>query len=491
MSQPYGLDDPSVITNEHQIPPPQPPPLFNTVDLLHQENKQDEMFHNTEEQQHFRMSEVQDLTIFEITVSNPEKKGDGMTAYTCYSVNTKLETLPSKYRQVSVPRRYRDFVWLRKKLVSRGDGWLVPPLPAKAIIGRFSPVFVDSRRRGLELFLNRLSKHIALSQAPEFKLFLYGSADELMMARTGKPQGSPDAEGDHENEESVAVGAAAAPPPVAAASSNTPTSARSFMSYLSEFSQSTMSGAAALAQSVSNSWVAANNKDREKTKDDITCDSIHSYSEALDKTVGAVHKNVAHLTSTTKDISNAWFEFGFTCNLLGQFETEQDEKQLGVAFAKLGSCADKLSVLFNQQVDSQLIYFQEPFDDFLRSIECVKEMLKARQNSLTSYYIALSNLESKQATLAKYQSKPGKEHKAQAAEQEVMEAQRKVDETLYNLQHITERVFTEMGRFRQEKRVNFKNIMQDYIRMQIEHSRKMQEIWESMLPEVQNFPSQQ
>ncbi len=49
------------------------------------------------------------------------------------------------------------------------------------------------------------------------------------------------------------------------------------------------------------------------------------------------------------EISNAWFEFGFSCTILGQYETEQEEQHIGNAFAKLGNCADRLSVLITQK----------------------------------------------------------------------------------------------------------------------------------------------
>lgn len=97
------------------------------------------------------------------------------------------------------------------------------------------------------------------------------------------------------------------------------------------------------------------------------------------------------------DIANAWFDFGFSCTLLGQFETEQDEQHLGNAFAKLGNCADRLSVLITQKVDTQVVHFQEPFDDFLRQIDAVKEMLKGRTAALVRYQGALTALEGKQA----------------------------------------------------------------------------------------------
>ena len=48
-------------------------------------------------------------------------------------------------------------------------------------------------------------------------------------------------------------------------------------------------------------------------------------------------------------------------------------------------------------------------------------MLKSRDAALLTYHTALSALENKQAALAKYQNKPGKEDRALALESEVVE----------------------------------------------------------------------
>lgn len=68
------------------------------------------------------------------------------------------------------------------------------------------------------------------------------------------------------------------------------------------------------------------------------------------------------------------------------------------------------------------------------------------------------------------------------------QAQRKVDAEKRTLDEITERVFSETARFRKEKKVNFKNAMVDFVRMQIEHAKRVQNAWESILPELEGLP---
>jgi sorting nexin-1/2 len=451
---------------------------MNTVDL-HGEAKGGNLFPDLAERQRAKLPPS--LAVAEgapeVTVSDPEKKGDGMSAYVVYKVNTKLLTADGKLSTTTVVRRYSDFVWLHTQLTNKNTGWLIPPLPEKALVGRFQPMFVDSRRRSLELFLNRLARHRDLAALPEVHQFLYGGP-EFQDLRDGKI----DSEAAAAASAAAAAGgggggaAAAAPAAGGGAEDSVRRAAKGFLDYLGD-----------VASTVTTTLTGQ--REVEKTKDDVTCDGIMAYADLLENSVGTVHKNISALTKRVKEISVAWFDFGFACTLLAQHETENEEKALGAAFAKLGSCADRVSVLLSQQVDSQVIHFEEPFHDFLRVVGAVKAMIQARNAVLHQYHNSLASLESKRATLIKYQGKPGKEAKAMQAEKEVEEAQRLVDAELRQLQLVTQRVFAETARFRREKTADFRNTMADFVRMQIDHAKKTQAAWESILADIEGLPA--
>lgn len=68
-----------------------------------------------------------------------------------------------KIKESSVRRRYSDFEWLRNEL-ERDSKIVVPPLPGKAWKrqlpfrnddGIFEEEFIEERRRGLEVFINK------------------------------------------------------------------------------------------------------------------------------------------------------------------------------------------------------------------------------------------------------------------------------------------------------------------------------------------------
>ena len=53
----------------------------------------------------------------------------------------------------NVVRRYSDFAWLQQQLKDNFAYVIVPPVPGKQATGNLDPAFVESRRYGLEKFL--------------------------------------------------------------------------------------------------------------------------------------------------------------------------------------------------------------------------------------------------------------------------------------------------------------------------------------------------
>mmetsp|Transcript_2452 Transcript_2452/g.5287 ORF Transcript_2452/g.5287 Transcript_2452/m.5287 type:complete len:448 (+) Transcript_2452:127-1470(+) len=111
-----------------------------------------------------------------VTVEQPETTGGTMQRHTTYMVCGVLgET------QFSARKRYSDFEWLRKALVSIFPGVFVPPLPKKQIAGRFEDSFIESRRAGLEEFLQRCFRRppLVAGEIPLLLQFLLASEDAM------------------------------------------------------------------------------------------------------------------------------------------------------------------------------------------------------------------------------------------------------------------------------------------------------------------------
>ena len=101
----------------------------------------------------------------EVHVIDPEKKGDGISSYIVYKVKSSIEHSPGKLTEATVSRRYSDFLWLHEHLFfsTQLSGFLVPPIPDKAVVGRFAEDFVEERRRSLEMFIKRVVAHPIVS----------------------------------------------------------------------------------------------------------------------------------------------------------------------------------------------------------------------------------------------------------------------------------------------------------------------------------------
>lgn len=125
----------------------------------------------------------------EIDVVNPVTTiGVGKKRYTDYEVKMRVSSIPLihppncyravlysffqtnlpvfKVKESSVRRRYSDFEWLRNEL-ERDSKIVVPPLPGKAWRrqmpfrgdnGIFEEDFIEERRKGLEVFINKYVK---------------------------------------------------------------------------------------------------------------------------------------------------------------------------------------------------------------------------------------------------------------------------------------------------------------------------------------------
>lgn len=70
------------------------------------------------------------------------------------------------FGELSVVRRFSDFVWLSEQLAVSCPGAIIPACPDKQSVGRFSPDFIEARRRAMESFLTRVAAHPQLVYSP-------------------------------------------------------------------------------------------------------------------------------------------------------------------------------------------------------------------------------------------------------------------------------------------------------------------------------------
>jgi hypothetical protein len=81
-----------------------------------------------------------------VTVSEPEKHGEGITAYVSFKVSTRTTRETFKESEFFVRRRYNDFLWLQEVLLDSNPFNTAPPLPEKQSLQRMQRFKVSVRR---------------------------------------------------------------------------------------------------------------------------------------------------------------------------------------------------------------------------------------------------------------------------------------------------------------------------------------------------------
>ncbi|XP_060920130.1 sorting nexin-7 [Labrus mixtus] len=141
-----------------------------------------------EEQQQQQQQDAHTKDIF-ITVDNPESHVTAIETFIMYRVLTKTTCSEFDSSEYEVRRRYQDFLWLRSRLEENHPTLIVHPLPEKFVmkgmVERFNDDFIETRRKALHRFLNKISEHPILSYSPHFKVFL--TAQELSSHRKQGP----------------------------------------------------------------------------------------------------------------------------------------------------------------------------------------------------------------------------------------------------------------------------------------------------------------
>jgi len=103
-----------------------------------------------------------------IAIPRSEERRGSFSKYHVYVV----ECDPKPKGVVTVARRYSDFLWLRAQLGKAFSALWIPPLPPKKMFNRFDVDFVESRRKDLERFLNRVEEIPALAESKQMTMFL-------------------------------------------------------------------------------------------------------------------------------------------------------------------------------------------------------------------------------------------------------------------------------------------------------------------------------
>ena len=385
-------------------------------------------------------------------VSDPVQHTDGLNKYTSYRVDVRPMDQSGQQDPVmtmgaysSVLRRYSDFLWLFERLHMERAGAIVPPIPEKQPVGRFSPTFVEERRMQLERFLRRVIVHPELADAQCLDTFL--RADDISFQSAKQAKG---------------VVMAASQANMMQHHAQISPKKDGFKRWFAE-AKTSMTG------------------DLVRSPDDDIFDEIHRYVHGLDNQMRNVSHQATGLVRKGKEIANGLFEFGLAFNLLGQSEADS----LGDALKKMGETADRLSVLSAEQSEKEMAQFEEPLQDYIKMIHAVKLALHRRHEKRLTYSTCLSEVQSKQNQLVKLRAQIGAEGKAYSVEMSLRRAQEACQAAQEDFAAVSQRVLREVDRFKREKAEDMRRTVLDYINLQVDYNKRMEQVWATLIPQLE------
>ncbi|XP_066996933.1 sorting nexin-2 [Anabrus simplex] len=376
----------------------------------------------------------------EVTITEPQKVGEGMGAYVAYKVQTRTNIPLFRKHNFSVMRRFSDFLGLHDKLVEKylRTGRIIPPAPEKSVIGMTkikmsnqaeqgsSAEFVEKRRASLERYLNRTASHPVLSVDPDFREFLEAEI-ELPKA--------------------------------------TNTSALSGAGVMRLFNK--------VGETVNKITYKMDESDpwfEEKTQQ----------VENLDVQLRKLHSSVETLVLHRKDLAVLTSSFARSAAMLSNCE---EHTSLSRALSQLAEVEEKVEALHNEQANADFSILCELLKDYIALIGAIKEVFHERVKVYQNWQHSQQMLNKKREQKAKLEIS-GKPDKGSIAGMEVVEWEAKVERCQEEFDNISKMIKKEMERFEVNRVKDFKAVIIQYLENLMNHQQQLIKYWEAFLPEA-------
>ena len=453
-------------------------------------------------------------------MSDPVQHSEGMNKYTSYRVDVRPPPSPATTTtanpsnpinnnnnqnqttgdvfQNTIPstvlRRYSDFLWLYTRLHKERAGAIIPPLPEKQAVSRFSTSFVEERRRHLETFLQRIAVHPELYDAACFEMFL--KADDVVFQNAKNDANSNVNVNANANANSAMIMSQSINYNSANAggnqynnsnNNNNNNNSNQPYNYNNPMmtSQMQMPSTTIPKKDGIKKWFAETKAsiagDLVRSPDDAIFCEIDRYTEGLEKQMRNVQQQASLLVKKNKEMAQGLFEFGLAFNVLGQSEADD----LGHALTKMGVAADELSGVSMKHSQMEMMRFEEPLKDYLKTIHAVKLALQRRHEKRLTYTTCLAEVNAKRTNLQKLRMTPGAEAKAYGAEMSLKRGEAAADGARDSFATVSQRVLREVDRFKREKGDEMRRVVLDYVTLQIDYNRRMEQVWADLLPKLE------
>lgn len=422
------------------------PPLFDNVDITSPDDEND-IFESAIQEplspvmEDVPTDEAGDAFI-EISVSDPQKVGDGMGSYLAYKVSTKTNISKFKQRQFFTMRRFSDFLGLHGLLVSKylRLGRIVPPAPEKNIIGTtkvkmgsqpasdpgtgVNLEWVENRRASLERFLNRVAQHPFLCQDGDFVNFLESDQELPRAVNTAALSGA------------------------------------GVMRLFNKVGETV--NKITYKMDETDPWF--NDKITEVETIDAHMQKLHSAIKAL-----VMHRR--ELATLTGGVAKS----------AALLSTCEEHTGLSQALSQLADVEEKVELLRSEQANSDLYILSETIKDYIGLFGAIKDVFHERVKVFQNWQHAQMQLTKKRENKAKLELQERRD-KLDTAQKEVEEWEAKVQRCQKEFDNISSEIKKEMERFELTRARDFKSTIIKYLEDQMAHQQQQMKYWEAIVP---------
>ena len=379
---------------------------------------------------------------FEFKVLEPEKIGDGIQAYVQYKVTCRSSAEGWTKNEISVNRRYNEFLWLHDNLQAYEKCAIVPPLPEKVMtMSKFDPEFLQYRRRELSRFMKRVGAHKVLSTASALKTFM--TAGELPRLTAAPP---------------------AEPAPASGSGSG-------WLSFIGNKVTSLASGMSDMFK---------------PTEIDSWFESKAKYFDELEANILKLADNANKLVNIYRSKVIQMSEFYQICEAIaatemGTAEGSSGDRRAATGFFRLRDIGSEMCMIDTEIADGVAMHWENELRDTYRYIGEVKVVLAHRLAKLGRYQGASSNVKAKQDKLEKL---PVTNPDYDKARQEVVDAQKSEEDSRQEFVVVSEKVKREIEQFEATRIADVKNHIILFSQLHVNHTVREVDLWKRLLADI-------
>ncbi|XP_050682431.1 sorting nexin-2 [Leptidea sinapis] len=385
-----------------------------------------------------------------ITITEPQKMGEGMSSYVAYRVLTKTNMPIFSRHEFAVLRRFSDFLGLHEKLTEKylRSGRIIPPAPEKSIVGTtkmkmtstpstesangssaansLQSQFVERRRAALERFLNRVAQHPVLCIDPDFREFLE-SDTELPKAT----------------------------------------------------STSALSGAGMLR--------LFNKVGETVNKITYRMDESDPWFEERIARVESLENGLKRLCGACEVLANERRELAVrsheTARSIAAAAAADPHAPLSRALSHLSDLYEKIEHLRVEQSNTDFYVLTEHIKDYLGLIGAIKDVFHERVKVFQNWQHALMQLTKRRENKAKAELANRPEKREQAAN-EIIEWESKVERSKQEFDTISRVIKKELERWEEIRITELRDTVLRYLEEHVKHQAQSMRYWDAFLPEA-------